>query len=209
MTTAIFFDFDGVIMDSMGLKLDAFCHAFAAFDLDRAEIRRLQEETAGLSRQLVITRMYETLVGDTIDDAALDRLVQRFTDEDETARARMTPVPGSLPFLHRVHAQRVTVVVTGTPQPVIDRTIAYHNLGAYFDEVCGSPTSKQAHLARLLAVHSLTPADCLFIGDGRTDQLAADAHGIPFVGLAVPGASFEPATAWRVVTTLAEFDGEL
>jgi beta-phosphoglucomutase-like phosphatase (HAD superfamily) len=38
----IFLDFDGVIMDSMALKLESYCHAFAGLGFGREAIRKLQ-----------------------------------------------------------------------------------------------------------------------------------------------------------------------
>ena len=49
---------------------------------------------------------------------------------------------------------------------------------------------------------SVTAADCVFIGDGKTDQDAALAHGMTFIGVNGGASSFDPATADRVVDRL-------
>ena len=57
MIKAICFDFDGVIMDSMGLKLDAYCFALQQFNFPYAEIKDLVHTLAGLSRQKMLAMM--------------------------------------------------------------------------------------------------------------------------------------------------------
>ena len=68
MIQGIFFDFDGVVMDSMDLKLDSYCHALERFGFSRGDIRNLQYLHTGLSRYKVLVHIYETLSGQPITD---------------------------------------------------------------------------------------------------------------------------------------------
>ncbi len=68
MVKAILFDFDGVIMDSMGLKLESYYFALQQFDFPPADIKDLVHTLAGLSRQKMLTLMYEQLSGQKITD---------------------------------------------------------------------------------------------------------------------------------------------
>ena len=44
----VFLDFDGVIMDSMGLKLDSYCHAFEGCGFAREDRRMGHDLLTGL-----------------------------------------------------------------------------------------------------------------------------------------------------------------
>jgi phosphoglycolate phosphatase-like HAD superfamily hydrolase len=201
---AIFFDFDGVIMDSMHLKLDGYCLAMAPYGFARDDVNRLMRRHMGQSRRRIIRFMHAELAGSEMPDGEFERALRVFNEHDDASRADMQPIPGSFEFLERVHQSYFTAVVTGTPEDFILRTTAHHDLDRYFDIVRGSPDTKRDILADLLAANGLSPAESLFIGDGRTDQEAADHHGMRFVGLDNGDASFNPDTAWRVVRDLNE-----
>jgi len=204
MVKAILFDFDGVIMDSMGLKLDTYCFALQQFDFPYADIKDLVHTLAGLSRQKTLALMYEALSGKKITERTAMDLVSRFTEHDENSRALMLPMPGTLPFLEKVHAQVYTAIVTGTPQAVIDKTVTYHRLDTYFDEVRGSPQSKVDIVEDLISRQDIPRDQWIFIGDGKTDQDAADVCQIRFVGLDQGTVSFTHSRAWKVVSTLID-----
>jgi len=59
----ILFDFDGVIMDSMDLKLDSYCFALEKFNYPRQIIKEVQYKFAGLSRYKALRLMYKELSG--------------------------------------------------------------------------------------------------------------------------------------------------
>lgn len=204
MTKAIFFDFDGVIMDSMDLKLDSYCQALAPFGFPTGEIDRIMRDNMGTSRHKILVAMYQELSGKPITDEIFKTALTLFNELDEASRARMKPMPGSLEFLGKIHRHYFTAVVTGTPEDVVRRTTAFHKLNPYFDIVRGSPDTKTVILTALMADNGLAPDDCLMIGDGRADQEAADNCRIRFAGMNCHGASFDPATAWRVIRDLNE-----
>lgn len=204
MIKAICFDFDGVIMDSMDLKLQSYCFAFERFEFPQMRIKELVHTYAGLSRHKMLALMYEQLSGDNASDSLNRELLERFTDHDDRVRPLMQPLAGTLSFLERMHAHCYTAVVTGTPQDVINKTVAFHNLGHYFDEVRGSPETKETIVEDLMSRQDIPRDQWIFIGDGKTDQDAAETCRIRFVGVDTGDMSFVPGRAWRVVSTLMD-----
>jgi phosphoglycolate phosphatase-like HAD superfamily hydrolase len=180
----VFLDFDGVIMDSMTLKLDSYCHAFDGMGFGRADIRKLQLESAGLSRQRTIPLIYEALSGAAMPEGLYAQALARFAAHDDASRSRMELKAGAMAFLEAARvAGTPAAIVTGTPQEVIEKTVAYFRLEPYFTRVCGTPGSKAAHLERMLAEFSLRADRCLYAGDAIKDQEAAVAVGMPFAGV--------------------------
>lgn len=171
-------------MDSMGLKLDAYCHAFAGLGFAREDIRRLQLDSAGLSRFKTIPYMYQALSGRPMPADEAARALERFREHDEASREKMRLMDGARDFLEAARARGVPLaVVTGTPQDVIDRTIAHFSLGAYFIGVHGTPGTKPEHLSRLVREAGIDAAQGLYVGDAIKDQEAAEAVGMPFAGV--------------------------
>jgi len=204
MISAIFLDFDGVIMDSMALKLESYCYALEEFEFVRNEIQELQLEYTGQSRNRVLDKMVTHITGDAPSDDNLQRLVDKFTEHDDASRPKMEVLPGALEFLTAVQQSHYVALVTGTPQFAIDATLEHHNLRQYFRDVCGTPRVKPEILKTLMETHSLNVDECIMVGDGKVDQVAADTNKMRFVGMACEGASFEPASAWKVVKSLPE-----
>lgn len=180
----VFLDFDGVVMDSMALKLASYCHAFEGMGFDREAVRKLQLESAGLSRQKTIPLIYAALAGAAMPEDLYAQALARFSAHDDASRSRMTLMAGALEFLEAAGTAGIPVaIVTGTPQEVIEKTVVYFRLEPYFKRVCGTPGSKSAHLERMLGEFSLKAARCLFVGDAIKDQEAAVAVGMPFAGV--------------------------
>jgi phosphoglycolate phosphatase len=179
----IFLDFDGVIMDSMTLKLDAYCFALKEYGFPREEIRRQQLSYAGLSRSRALPLMFASLAGKPLSEDALERSVALFAEEDNRLRPEMRLKSGALDFFRRTHEQIPLVIVTGTPQEAIDKTIAHFKLRHFFREVCGHPPLKAEHLKAQLQKLKLQPGQTLFVGDAIQDYKAALETGIPFVGV--------------------------
>jgi phosphoglycolate phosphatase-like HAD superfamily hydrolase len=187
----VFLDFDGVVMDSMTLKLDSYCHAFAGMGFHREAIRALQLASAGLSRQKTIPLMYESLSGRPMPEGLYREALARFTDHDDASRSSMVLMPGAEAFLTAARREGVRLaIVTGTPQEVIEKTVAHFDLGRFFARVCGTPGGKAEHLGRLLGEFGLSAGRCLYAGDAIKDQEAALAVAMPFVGINTDPAVF-------------------
>jgi phosphoglycolate phosphatase-like HAD superfamily hydrolase len=201
----IFLDFDGVIMDSMDLKLDSYCHAFEGCGFQREAIHAMQLASAGLSRSKTIPLIYLALSGKPMPEALFQSALERFTEHDEASRGAMVLKQGALEFLEAARAKRIYMaVVTGTPQEVIDRTIEQFKLGVYFLKVCGSPGSKVEHVETLLSDYRLDAEECLFVGDAIKDQEAAVATKVPFIGLNNGDDPFLAAGLYKEIRALDE-----
>lgn len=179
----IFLDFDGVIMESMTLKLDAYCFALKEYGFAREKIREQQLLYAGLSRSRALPLMFESLAGTGMTTEALKRVLHLFGEEDDRLRPQMQLKSGVLEFLTEAQKRVPLVVVTGTPQEAIDETIKVFELAPFFKEVCGYPPIKTEHLQDQLRKRGLRSGQSLYVGDAIQDYKAAHAAGMPFVGI--------------------------
>lgn len=179
----IFLDFDGVIMDSMTLKLDAYCFALQEYGFARENVRVQQLLYAGLSRSRALPLMFESLAGRQMPEDAKERVLRLFSEEDDRLRSRMQIKPGALAFMTEAQKRIPLVVVTGTPQEAIDKTMEHFDLVGFFQEVCGYPPIKAEHLQNQLLKRGLKPEQSLYVGDAIQDYKAAESVGMPFVGI--------------------------
>lgn len=193
---AIFFDFDGVLADSVDVKTDAFAALYAEHGED--VVRRVVAfhlQHGGVSRFEKI-RHYETvLLGRPAGEERVRALAGRFSDLVEQAVVRSPWIVGARDCLERLHGRVPLYVVSGTPEDELRRIVAARGMADYFAGVYGSPRGKAEILAEILARHGYAPAACVMVGDAMTDHTAARTAGVPFVGVAPDGASpFPPGT---------------
>ncbi len=186
--SAIFFDFDGVIVESTAIKTEAFSTHYASHgpDVLAASIAH-HEAHEGISRLIKFRHCHKVLLGINLDDAALTELARAYTAEVEDRVVACDGVSGAEDFFVRYHAQIPLFVVSGTPEDELRRITDRRNLTRYFTQVRGSPATKDAIVMELLERHRLNAADTLFLGDAMTDYHAAVACGVPFIGRVAPG----------------------
>jgi phosphoglycolate phosphatase-like HAD superfamily hydrolase len=202
--TTIFYDFDGVIMDSMHLKLESYSYALEDYSFSRDELHEIQLRLAGLSRYEVMKTMVHELTGIAPAPNDLKKMGERFAVRDDELIPQMKHVPGSLDFIKATFRTVYSAVISGTPQRALEATLDMHNLKPFFSSINGSPEAK-AHIAnRLLSENGLDPSEAIFIGDGKTDQEASEECRIRFIGLKRDGFSFAEKRSFMTVSNLTE-----
>lgn len=181
---AIIFDFDGVIVESVSVKTDAFGALYADHGEDVvAQVRAYHLDKAGISRYEKF-RYFQTeiLGGPPLDDAGVAALADKFATLvlDKVVAAPM--VRGAQEFLDSNLGRMPMFVVTGTPTDEMGQILERRNLGDYFVEYWGSPIGKVENIAELLQKHQLVASRCVMIGDAIADYEGATANSVKFLG---------------------------
>jgi phosphoglycolate phosphatase-like HAD superfamily hydrolase len=204
-----FFDFDGVLADSVEVKTRAFAQLFAPFGPEiAAKVVDHHRQHSGVTRVEKFRHYYKEFLGLALDEAGLADLCNRFARlvVDEVVAA--PEIPGAEAFLRRWAARLPCFVVSATPETEIREIVRRRGWSEYFKEVMGAPTSKKENLASLLERHQLMPVKCLFFGDAESDFRAAQACGVPFMGILpdqqAPLLQVAPEVKWARDLTRAE-----
>lgn len=199
----LFLDFDGVIMDSMALKLESYRLALLPYGFETEAIRRVQRRTAGLSRQKTLPLMVRELGQMEMSERELASALERFRLSDESNRSRMEFMPGALEFLRAAKSAKLsTYILTGTPQEVIETTVRHFELKDYFEGILGSPPDKATHLREYTQALPGGVRASLFVGDSPKDQEASMQVGVPFAGLATDAEDLAAFDAANMVVRL-------
>jgi phosphoglycolate phosphatase-like HAD superfamily hydrolase len=179
----VFFDFDGVILESVSVKTDAFADLFAEHGPEiQAAVVRYHLENLGRSRFEKFRYFYEQFLGIPLADDEMERLCKEF-ETRVVERVLACPfVPGALEFLEEHAGDRACFVVSATPDPEIRHIVAARGLSPFFVSVHGSPTGKGSWVAQLLDQHRIDAGEAVFVGDAMSDWNAARENGVPFVG---------------------------
>ncbi len=180
---AVFFDFDGVIADSVQVKTAAFATMFQPYGPDIVkEVIRYHLENGGMPRHQKIAYYYREYLEQDLDNTTLARLGQEFSNlvVDKVVAAPL--IAGALQSLKTLKLLNIPAfVISGTPNDEIQLVIKRKNLSYYFQEVHGSPLSKTEISHHILNRYSLPASACLFIGDALADYVAAKNTGMNFL----------------------------
>lgn len=191
-------DFDGVVLDSVGIKTEAFSRLFAP---EGAEARRRVVEyhlaNGGISRLLKFRWAYREVLRRPLDPDEERRLGERFNELVEEAVQAAPWIPGSREFLEAAHARIPLFVASGTPEEELRRIVGRRGMSRYFRGVFGSPAAKSEILAGVAASLGAPTNALLMVGDALNDHDGAAAAGAAFVGFVRPGEAcpFPPGVA--------------
>lgn len=195
---AIFFDFDGVLAESSGIKTRAFREMYKEYGDDvLAGALAHHRAHGGVSRIQKIRHCHRELLGIALDHEDLMALGRRFSRLVVEAVVESDWVAGARELLDAHLSRRPMFVVSGTPEVELRDIVARRRMTEYFTAVRGSPPDKVTVIRDLLATFGLAAERAVFIGDAMTDHDAAKETGLRFIGRVPPDepSPFPEATA--------------
>lgn len=183
MIKALIFDFDGVILESADLKTAAFeqlaKEEFPGFIDDVVAYHR---KNMGISRFVKFRYVFDNLLKKKLTPEIEKYLGDRFAAIISENLKNVPFVKGSLEFLKAHHKTYKMFVASGTPEGELNEVAELREVRRYFDELHGSPRTKQEIVLDVLCRYRLQPNEVVFVGDAESDYLAAKLTGIPFIG---------------------------
>lgn len=207
---AVLFDFDGVVVESNAIKIDAFLTLYRDHGPAVAgAIAAFYHRHGGLPRDRKFRHFEEVLLGRPCDKGRLLTLCRRFTAMVESAVTRCPEIPGALDFIRRHAATLPLFVASGTPEDELQRIVKARGWTSLFAEARGGPRHKRDVIAGILGRHRLDPARTVMVGDALTDLEAAEANGLRFVGVVRPGADDLFPIGTRIERDLTALDAAI
>ncbi len=179
----VVFDCDGVLLNSMPAKVEAFRQWVKTYHPESTEpFMRHIMGSFGQSRVKQVEWLYAECLKKTLTPEQRDLEVQRFTDICEPLCAEAGWRPGSREFVEACKEAGIPrFVLSGTPQkPLEDMLQANGADASLFDQIVGSPPAKPQSMDRFIQETGLPAEAMLFIGDAQADAAAAAHAGVHF-----------------------------
>jgi phosphoglycolate phosphatase-like HAD superfamily hydrolase len=177
----IFWDFDGVIKDSVTVKSDAFEQLFLPFGEKIAvKVRKHHEANGGMSRFDKLP-IYLEWVGQEAIEELTTEYEEKFSLLVKQKVINSDWVLGSLDYLKNNHHYQQFFLITATPQQEIEEILSALKINQFFEEVIGAPTKKGHAIKQILVRYNITSEHTVMIGDSNSDYIAAVENKIPFV----------------------------
>lgn len=178
---AIVFDFDGVLVESNDIKLNAYgtlCAPYGGHVCSR--VRAFCETRMGVSRFRLIEAVHRDLLQHPLPPATLAELCRRFGEIVVDQVVAAPSVPGAIEFLSRHAGQYRFFIVSGTPEEELRRILKRRDMDGWFEAAFGPPAPKEALLEGILAA-GFHANEIVHVGDSDLDWAAVRPLGIPFI----------------------------
>lgn len=176
------FDFDGVIVDSLMIKLDAFIHCFGIplADEQKEQAKQIHLSTGGIPRAVKIQMMLDTFQSESIK-GSMDEFLKRFqlTLDDRMCALKIDDQTRSM--LDTLREKGIDLFInSAAPVNEIKETLANNNVLEYFSAVFGGDVRKPENFDKIAEITG-DDASRVFIGDADYDEQAAYERAVPFI----------------------------
>lgn len=177
----VFWDFDGVIKESLDVKTDAYGRLFSAYGLEIVNrVKAHHEANGGVSRFEKIP-LYLDWAGLPCDKSRIEQFCLYFSEAVRDAVVDSPWVPGVHRYILDHFKRQIFVLVTATPQQEIEFILKRLQIAHCFWRVYGAPICKKDAIAMTLEEEGIDAKDALMIGDSETDLLAAKSNQVDFL----------------------------
>lgn len=181
---ALFFDFDGVLADSVEVKTNAFAKLFEKFGSEiQGRVVEHHRNNGGMTRKDKFVYYYQNYLKKPLDHVGIEQLCSAFSELVVDNVVAAPEIPGAEYFLKKCYNKAKCFVVSATPDDEIKKIVKRRGIDVYFEEIMGSSCSKTEHVNNLLDKYKFNSKQCLFWGDAGSDYRAAIETGVDFIGI--------------------------
>ena len=182
MIKNIFFDFDGVILESVSIKTDAFYEMYLPYGKETAEkVKAFHLANGGVSRFDKFRYFAKKFLGEKIDEAKIQMVAEQFGKLVLDKILECPYVPGAFEFLENHSQDYNCFVVSATPNEEVNYIVKKKRIEGYFKSIHGSPTKKTEIVAKLIDYYGMDVSESIFIGDAEADFNAAFENDLYFL----------------------------
>ena len=170
----IFFDFDGVIAESVNAKTEAFRELYLPYGEHIAnKVVNHHIHHGGVSRYEKFKIYHTQFLNINISEQGVQDLAKQFSDLVLDKVINASEVTGCSAFIDQYSKSLNFWIITGTPTEEMNVIAKSRDLDHHFIGIHGSPKNKRYWTEYLITKHGLNREETLFLGDATTDQDAA------------------------------------
>lgn len=180
---ALFWDFDGVILNSNAVRDLGFEKVLADYpEQEVKELLNFHTKNGGLSRYVKFRYFFEEIRKEIVSDDKIQQYANRFS---EIMKSLLTDksllIQETVVFIEKNHQKVPMIIVSGSDQTELRFLCEKLEISHYFKRIHGSPKPKMDWVREILEEEELEAEKCLLIGDSFNDYDAAKSNKIPFM----------------------------
>lgn len=182
MIASIILDFDGVILESVEVKTDAFRALFSFCPENVDEIVSFHRKNGGMSRFDKFDYIYRSILKVPLTDQKKQELSEEFSALVFKKIVSAPFVPGAFEFIKEFHRSIPLYIVSATPENELASIVSQQGLTPYFCRIYGSPRKKKDCIQEIVVQSGIPRHEIVFVGDATNDLDAAVETNIRFIG---------------------------
>jgi len=177
----IFFDFDGVIAESVNVKTEAFHKMYLPYGKEiAAKVVEHHKKNSGISRFEKFKLYHKKYLNIELNKKEISELAEEFSKLVKIGVIQSRLVSGVKEFLKRYSNIINFWIISATPTAEMKEIVKAKNLKEYFLGVFGSPQKKSYWVKKIINENQSNLNSFLFIGDSMSDYNAAVENKIRF-----------------------------
>ena len=184
MIKNIIFDFDGVILDSVPVKTEAFRKLFEEYSED--QVQKLIEyhlENGGKSRYVKINYFFTTVVKKEISDKEVQNYAEKYSELTKIELSnKKYLIADTINFIKNNYKKYNLHIASGADESDLKFICERLELSKYFLSIHGSPKVKNEIVRDILKGNQYKKNETILIGDSKNDYEAANINNIEFYG---------------------------
>ncbi len=180
----IIFDFDGVILDSIPVKTEAFRKLFEEYPKDKIqELIEYHLVNGGKSRYLKIKYFFNEILHKKISENEILLYANRYSEltKEELSKTKYL-IKDTINFIKQNHQKYNLYIASGADENDLQFICNSLNLNQYFLSINGSPKVKSEIVKNILEESTYKREETILIGDSINDYEAANNNNIEFYG---------------------------
>jgi len=168
------FDFDGVILDSLNCKTEAFYNMYLPYGIEIADkVKEYHLLNGGVSRYEKFKKWHKNFLNINLNNREIEKLSLKFSNLVFSNVIKSAPIPGAIEFIKKYSNDFNFFIISGTPDDEIKNICNRIRISNYFKEILGSPKDKKFWCNKLIINYGLNNNETLFLGDALSDYEAA------------------------------------
>lgn len=183
MLKVIFWDFDGVLMNSNAVRDLGFKTVLAEFPKEQvSQLLTFHKANGGLSRYVKFRYFFEEIRNEQVLDDSIVFLTDSFSliMKELLANPELL-IEETLNFIKENQDKYVMYITSGSDQEELRFLCKSIGIEHLFTSIHGSPKPKIDWVKELIEINGHKKSECILIGDSPNDFDAANANDIGFI----------------------------
>lgn len=184
----IFWDFDGVLMDSNAVRDVGFERVLSEFPKEQVDqLLAFHRANGGLSRYVKFRYFFEEIRKEPITDDEILIWAERFSlIMKELLVDPELLIEETLNFVKENQGKYIMHITSGSDQNELRFLCQSLGIDHLFTSIHGSPKPKKEWVKELIEMHGYKKEECVLIGDSYNDVEAAQYNSINFMAYNAP-----------------------
>ena len=182
--STIFWDFDGVILNSDKVRTEGFKYILKSYPNKEVDILvNYHTINGGLSRYEKIEYFSQNILDEKLSEIEKKRYAQLYGSYcRDRLNSKSLLIQSSVNFIKENYKKYNFHLVSASDEHELIYLCSNLDIKKYFKSISGSPVNKIENIKKLLKLNNYNESKCCLIGDSINDKFAASKNSISFFG---------------------------